>query len=684
MADIVGEDDEVAVGVEQLAGRTAGVLLLTATPEQLGKEGHFARLRLLDPDRFPDFARFVAEEQAYEPIARAVQELLAGGPLSETAVATLDETVAEGDNQRLIEALASPDAEAAADAREALVGHLLDRHGTGRVLFRNTRAAVKGFPERRLHPAPLPLPEAYAECLAGHCGDADNRLPLLCPEHLYSFEEGLEEGTAQTHWTRIDPRVDWLVATLKQLRREKVVVIIASQETAGDLADALRVGSGIQAALFHEGMSLLERDRSAAFFADREYGSPVLICSEIGSEGRNLQFAQHLVLFDLPLNPDLLEQRIGRLDRIGQGDIVHIHVPYLENSPQSVLFHWYHEGLNAFEQTCPTGHSVFVQVEPALQEALHNPDADRANLPALLAATRELNQRLLDALHRGRDRLLEYSSCRPQRAETLTRRARAESAAGEAELLGYLEALFDAFGVEQEEHSEHAFIIRPGVQMQAPFPALPEDGLTFTCRRDIALANEDMEFITWEHPLVQGGMEMVLSGEQGNTAIVSLKHPRFRPGSLLLECDYVLESASTRAVQSARYLPPASIRVVVDLKVGDHTGVLPDTLLADHGAPVEIDTARNMVRAYRQPLREPLQLGETAARGRVPELLAQASQRIRRTLDPEIDRLRALGRVNPNVREAELLYLERQRDAAERAIASATLRLDAQRLIVTT
>ena len=393
---------------------------------------------------------------------------------------------------------------------------------------------------------------------------------------------------------------------------------------------------------------------------------------------------QQKVAIAAALNPDLLEQRIGRLDRIGQGDIVHIHVPYLENSPQSVLFHWYHEGLNAFEQTCPTGHSVFVQVEPALQEALHNPDADRANLPALLAATRELNQRLLDALHRGRDRLLEYSSCRPQRAETLTRRARAESAAGEAELLGYLEALFDAFGVEQEEHSEHAFIIRPGVQMQAPFPALPEDGLTFTCRRDIALANEDMEFITWEHPLVQGGMEMVLSGEQGNTAIVSLKHPRFRPGSLLLECDYVLESASTRAVQSARYLPPASIRVVVDLKGGDHTGVLPDTLLADHGAPVEIDTARKIVRAYRQPLRELLQLGETAARGRVPELLAQASQRIRRTLDPEIDRLRALGRVNPNVREAELLYLERQRDAAERAIASATLRLDAQRLIVTT
>ncbi len=51
--------------IEQLAAATKGVLLLTATPEQLGKEGHFARLRLLDPDRFPDFDTFVTEEAAY-------------------------------------------------------------------------------------------------------------------------------------------------------------------------------------------------------------------------------------------------------------------------------------------------------------------------------------------------------------------------------------------------------------------------------------------------------------------------------------------------------------------------------------------------------------------------------------------------------------------------------------------
>ena len=69
--------------------------------------------------------------------------------------------------------------------------------------------------------------------------------------------------------------------------------------------------------VFHSGLSFVARDRQAAYFSDPA-GAQILLCTEIGSEGRNFEFAHHLVLFDLPLYPDLLEQRIGRLDRIGQ------------------------------------------------------------------------------------------------------------------------------------------------------------------------------------------------------------------------------------------------------------------------------------------------------------------------------------------------------------------------------
>ena len=63
--------------IEQLAERVPGILLLTATPEQLGMESHFARLRLLDPNRFHDFEQFVEEQQNYRPVADAVALLLA-------------------------------------------------------------------------------------------------------------------------------------------------------------------------------------------------------------------------------------------------------------------------------------------------------------------------------------------------------------------------------------------------------------------------------------------------------------------------------------------------------------------------------------------------------------------------------------------------------------------------------
>ena len=64
--------------------RSLAYLLLTATPEQLGLESHFARLRLLDPNRFHDFAAFVEEQQHYRPIADAVDLLLADKHLSAT------------------------------------------------------------------------------------------------------------------------------------------------------------------------------------------------------------------------------------------------------------------------------------------------------------------------------------------------------------------------------------------------------------------------------------------------------------------------------------------------------------------------------------------------------------------------------------------------------------------------
>ena len=188
-----------------------------------------------------------------------------------------------------------------------------------------------------------------------------------------------------------------------------MLVICAKADTALQLEQVLREREAIRAAVFHEGLSIIERDRAAAYFASEEEGAQVLLCSEIGSEGRNFQFASQLVMFDLPFNPDLLEQRIGRLDRIGQMHDIQIMVPYLEHTAQAVLGRWFHEGLDAFEHTCPTGRTIYDSCYEQLIGYLAAP-TEQEGFDEFIHGCRQQHDQLKAQLEQGRDRLLEMHS----------------------------------------------------------------------------------------------------------------------------------------------------------------------------------------------------------------------------------------------------------------------------------
>ena len=650
--------------VEQLAQVIPGVLLLTATPEQLGQDSHFARLRLLDPNRFHDLAAFRAESEHYRPVAEAVQELLDEGRLSPKAHATIQGFLgAEG--EALLAAVSDGDSQASA----RLIRELLDRHGTGRVLFRNTRAAIQGFPERQLHPYPLANPEQYRDLPAGEHAE-------LYPEVAFQAQGDTSDDE---RWWRFDPRVDWLIDTLKMLKRTKVLVICAHAETAMDLEDALRVRSGIPATVFHEGMSILERDRAAAYFADEEFGAQVLICSEIGSEGRNFQFAHHLVMFDLPAHPDLLEQRIGRLDRIGQKHTIQLHIPYLQDSPQERLFQWYHEGLNAFLNTCPTGNALQHQFGPRLLPMLE--DGDGKAWTALVAEARSERERLEAELHSGRDRLLELNSGGAGEGQALVEAILEQD--DQFALPIYMETLFDAFGIDSEDHSENALILKPSEKMlDASFPLGDDEGVTITYDRTQALSREDMQFLTWEHPMVQGGMDLVLSGSMGNTAVALIKNKALKPGTVLLELLFVSEVVAPRSLQLGRYLPPAALRCLLDTNGNDLASRVAFETLNDQLESVPRASANKFVQAQRDVLAKRISGGEEKILPTHIERVAEAQRRLAAEADEELARLTALKAVNPSVRDSEIDTLRKQRDDGLAMLEKAALRLEAIRVLV--
>lgn len=626
--------------VEALARKAAGLLLLTATPEQIGQASHFARLRLLDPSRFHDLQKFQEEEQQYRKWSEMADALEAGQAVPE------------------LPAGIDPAAPVA-----TVVDQILDRHGTGRVLFRNTRAAVAGFPQRVLHHYPLAAPQQYTHAAA----DLKEK---LYPELAY----------ADDSWLSVDPRVAWLEQTLKQLRPAKVLVICAHATTAVALEHHLHLRSGIRSSAFYEGLSIIERDRAAAYFADEINGAQTLVCSEIGSEGRNFQFAHHLILFDLPMNPDLLEQRIGRLDRIGQSCNVDIHVPYMEGTAQQVLFEWYDRGLNLFRDSCSAGYMIL----EAFRERL---------LPQLQLRTDAFDELLRDSavftaktrqeLREGRDKLLERNSCKPDVALALIKEIVDVESSDTLE--HYLEALCETFGVDQEMHSEKTVILRPSDHMLTEhFPCLKEDGTTITFSREKALAREDIEFLTWEHPMIVEAMEMVSSTELGNATLGTIKLKGVAPGTMLLEVIYTVNCVAPRALQVERFLPLSPLRLLVDARGKDLAQIVPHERLNQLIEKVKKSTALAIIKQVGPDVEAKMSLASAQAETRLREILTDAEQAMRATLGGEWERLTALRRVNPSIRQEELDHLSYRIEQCAIHIQHASLQLQALRLIITT
>jgi len=650
--DTVSPEYEV---IESLAAHIEGVLLLTATPEQLGKSAHFARLRLLDPDRFNDLQSYLAEEEDYTPLAAIVNSLLEGEALDAAQAGFLQQHLNASEvteHERLVEGFVATEAE-----REPLIQALLDRHGTGRVLMRNTRAAVQGFPPRTVHLQSIDWPAAYQP----------QSEPLLA-----------ELGYDGEHpWDSFDSRIPWLIELLKQLNKAKVLLITQSAETVLQLAEALQRETGLVAATFHEHMSLLERDKSAAWFADSLEGARLMICSEIGSEGRNFQFCHHLVMFDLPRNPDLLEQRIGRLDRIGQQQEIQIHVPVFKNSPQALLARWYHEGLDAFEHTCPVGTGLYREFGEALEHALSKPQQEAEDLIQSTAAKR---QALLQQLAAGRDRLLEYNSCRPQIAAELVERAETQDRG--LLLQQYLHQVFDISGVDMDLLRADCYHLKPTENMQSAYPGIPDEGIGVCFDRHVALANEDLQYLSWTHPIVQHGMERILTQERGNSVVTTMKHPSFPAGNLLLEAVYVFETAEIPGLDNRRFLPSSRIRVLMDQHQRNLAEHLSEAVINQNQNVPKRDIGSQAARTSQATIRTLLEQAESTAEEQKQTLAETAEQQAYALIDGELERLQALQSVNRNVRAVELELLQTQKDQLQQLFASVRLRLDNLRLIV--
>lgn len=652
--------------VADFAAATAGVLLLTATPEQLGVESHFARLRLLDPHRFDDLDDFIASQETFADVATVATLLIDGKTLSDKQI-----TAVSGLLGFAVEQLA--DINENDKLRTHVINELLDRHGTGRVLFRNTRDSVDGFHGRQSIAYPLPLPSAWQGTHYTH-----GKLR----EQLWG-EEKYPDGS----WLENDPRVPWLISLLREtLKYKKVLLIARSGATIESLEAVLRLHAGIKTAIFTEQMSLLERDQAAAYFADSE-GAQILLCSEIGSEGRNFQFVQDLVLFDMPANPDTLEQRIGRLDRIGQTAQINLHVPFVMGTAQERLYHWYDGALNIFSQISPTAQTVqetfLAQLKPIL-EANSDTHDDEA-LASLVATGANLRLELEEQLQQGRDRLLEYNSCRPNVAGRI---ATAMSELDKAQILpAFLDRYFEAVGIDYSVQRDRSWVVHPIDAQEADakgIEALPfgEDGMSLTFDRTQALSREDLEYMTYEHPLVTGVLETVISSSFGNTQVAMLRTSAMPQGMLLIESHFRVEAVAPKHLNLSAYLPQQVVRVLLSERGDDLTAIASAEKLTPLVERLDKARARQVTKVRADVIGKQVNHAKQVATAQLDDISKQAMTQFGEYLNKEIGRLQRLQAVNPNVRDDEIIALQNMLSQGLEALQNLSLVPDSVRVLV--
>ncbi|MCP5548704.1 MAG: RNA polymerase-associated protein RapA [Akkermansiaceae bacterium] len=602
--------------VETLAAAIPSVLLLTATPQQLGAAGHFARLRLLDPAVYPDLTEFLAEAEHHAPLAGVVETLRSGGVPDD-----IPPHAASPRCSSLLDQLAAGDE----STRGALADELLDRFGTGRVLFRNTRRHLTGFPGRE--------------------------------PHLHPLAEGESPYT-------------WLAGLLRSLPdEEKILLITGSPEAAATVRERLLEEIHVESSLFHEDLSLLQRDRNAAWFADPE-GARILICSEIGSEGRNFQFTRHLVLFGLPRDPELLEQRIGRLDRIGQTGTIHIHVPYGVGSASEFHARWLHEGLDAFSRPLRGATTLAEELLPELDRAVASGGA--ADLDGLLERSRTRRDEVAAELDSGHDRLLELSAPPPERADEWIDliEGHDEDAAFER----FVIRLFDRLGLDVSDHSARTYHLARGQRLSEAFADLPDEGVSATFDRANALAREDLELLGIDHPMVRGAIDHHLGSESGNATFATWDSGLGK--AILLEANFVLEAPAPGHLHIERFLPPTAVAVCIDHHGRETTAPAPALLQpGDPHRLIHQETFRNQI------LPKMMEGARKLAGQRGAPAIDAARQAAETSIRKRIARLETLAGRNPRMNPDEILLQNQALADTLRALGASRLRLDSLRLV---
>jgi ATP-dependent helicase HepA len=275
---------------------------------------------------------------------------------------------------------------------------------------------------------------------------------------------------------------------------------VAHRETLEMLREKLSQRAQLATGIFHEQLTPARRDTEVARFREGD-GPSLLISTECGGEGRNFEFCRRLVLFDLPWKPSVVEQRIGRLDRIGRKipvDIVYFRPAAGIGRDVVRLF----ESLGLFREPLAGLEPQLAPVEGALETIALDPAASLtdARLAELVGHAHEARTRIREAAYQQ----LHREPYRKEMAAGILARVPAELDALNQEVV-VTAAIGLGFTIAHPAgHRVFSIELGSGATVDG-LPGVPAgSGYVGTFDREEAVENEFIDFFASGHPLVEG------------------------------------------------------------------------------------------------------------------------------------------------------------------------------------
>ena len=314
----------------------------------------------------------------------------------------------------------------------------------------------------------------------------------------------------------VDPRVEWLLSQAPRWRTggDKTLVFVAHRETLEMLRIAMSHRAQLATGVFHEDLSPAQRDIEVARFREPE-GPSLLISTESGGEGRNFEFCRRLVLFDLPWKPSIVEQRIGRLDRIGRRipvEVVYFRPPSGIGADVVRLF----ETLGLFREPLAGLEPQLVHVEGALEEIALDPSASLSSqrLDELVAEAQAARTRIREAAYQQ----LHRDPYRAEMAAGILARVPADLDALNEEIVVRACARL-GFTIERPRgYHVYAIEIGSGALIDGLPGAPGAASYTGSFDREEAIEKETIDFFASGHPLVEGIFEHYEESTVGRVA----------------------------------------------------------------------------------------------------------------------------------------------------------------------